>query len=182
MHPRKVGQILLGSRKTWRCRERWRRVSRSSPYVWYPVWMSSQGTPPRNRGNASNSYWQYAPQGPTRWKQCSLWRQIHLGHHKSQYPAVTQDSGPVFTKKAPSYWYRDPYYKTGTVTRPSYFTRVCYTGETAYVQLMEAHECSWHDFNRFLTNTERTHNVKSMWLNWIKTSPMSEVLLWRPFY
>ena len=33
--------------------------------------------------------------------------------------AAVTHTGPQFTKKTPSYWNRDPYYKCDTVNRPS---------------------------------------------------------------
>ena len=45
---------------------------------------------------------------------------------------VIHEAGPLFTKKTPSYGYRDPYYKPKTVWRPSQvYNGNPYTDKTA---------------------------------------------------
>ena len=63
---------------------------------------------------------------PSKWWFCVI---LHAG-----WPASPIASGPLFTKKTPSYGYRDPHDKPKTVWRPSQvYNRNPYTDKTASI-------------------------------------------------
>ena len=62
-----------------------------------------------------------------------------LGFYICRWQTIPSTAGPLFTKKTPSYGYRDPHYKPKTVGRPSQvYNGDPYTDNTAFSQWIEA--------------------------------------------